>query len=382
MEGRGTELPDTPALFPALGDVAFLNHAAAAPLPEPVRQAMVETTNRMASAERPDALALADRLRGKIAALINGEPAGVALTRSTAHGLSLIAHGLAWRPGDNVVVADGDYPASIYPWMALRERGVELRLARGVEEGGADAVLARVDEHTRAVCVSHVRFTSGYRVDVAAIGAQCRRRGVLFCVDVMQSLGAVAVDARAMNADVVASGGHKWLLGPGATAFCFIRPALIPGLTPLVAGALSVTDPFHFTSYREQWAPDAHRFEETWLSPPCLAGLEAAVDLAASLGIPRIERSVLERTHALAEALLAAGMRLATPWPLPPARRSAIVSFEHPRVASPAVLEALGSARVVASRRGPYVRLSPHYHNTDADLARVLDVVRGLGGGA
>lgn len=382
MKDRGTELPDTLALFPALGDVAFLNHAAASPLPEPVRRAMVETTNRMASAERPDALALADRLRGKIATLINGDPAGVALTRSTAHGLSLVARGLDWRPGDNVVVADGDYPAAIYPWMALQERGVELRLATGVEEEGADSVLARVDEHTRTVCVSHVRFTSGYRVDVAAIGAECRRRGILFCVDVMQSLGAVPVDARMMNADVVASGGHKWLLGPGATAFCFIRPDLIPGLPPLVAGALSVSDPFDFTSYREQWAPDAHRFEETWLSPPCLAGLEAAVDLTSSLGIARIERSVLERTHALAEALLAAGMRLAVPWPLPPARTSAIVSFEHPRVPSPAVLEALHSARVVASQRGPCVRLSPHYHNADADLARVLDVVAGLGAGA
>ena len=379
MEGRRPGLPETRALFPRLGDVAFLNHAAVAPIPEPVRQAMVEATNRMASAEPPDALALADRLRGKVAALVNGDPAGVALTRSTAHGLSLIAHGLNWRPHDNVVVADGDYPAAIYPWLALRQRGVEVRLAAGVEaDGGAGAVLAQVDDRTRVVCVSHVRFTSGYRVDVAELGAECRRRGVLFCVDVMQSLGAVEVDARAMSADVVASGGQKWLLGPGATAFCFIRPDLIPDLTPMVAGALSVSDPFDFTSYRDRWAPDAHRFEETWLSPPSLAGLEAAVDLATSLGIPRIERSVLQRTHALAEALLAAGMRLSMSWPLPPERTSAIVSFEHPRVPSPAVLEALRSARVVASQRGRYVRLSPHYHNTDSDLARALDVVAGL----
>ncbi|MBO0701891.1 MAG: aminotransferase class V-fold PLP-dependent enzyme, partial [Candidatus Dormibacteraeota bacterium] len=374
-EGRDPGLPDTRALFPGLGDVAFLNHAAASPIAEPVRQAMVEATNRMASAQAPDALGLADRLRGKIGALINADPAGVALTRSTAHGMSLVALGLDWRAGDNVVVADGDYPAAIYPWMTLEPRGVEVRLASGVEsEGGAAAILDRVDDHTRLVCVSHVRFASGYRMDVATIGAECRRRGVLFCVDVMQSLGAVAVDARAMHADVVASGGHKWLLGPGASAFCFIRPDLIPGLTPAVAGALSVSDPFRFTDYSARWAPDAHRFEETWLSPPLLAGLEAAVDLAAAVGISRIERCVLGRTRALAEALLGSGMRLATPWPLPPQRTSAIVSFEHPRVPSPNVLEALRSARVVASQRGSSVRLSPHYHNPDSDLERVLDV--------
>ena len=366
-------------LFPRFGQVAFLNHAAAARIPEPVRLAIAGVADQMAEPEGPDALALADVLRAKIAALINAEAAAVAITRSTAHGISLIAHGLPWQAGDNVVSATGDYPASIYPWMALAGRGVELRLAPAA--GGAispEAVLDLVDSRTRVVCVNHVQFASGYRLDVAAIGAECRRRGVLFCVDVMQSIGAVTVDVQRMQIDVAASGGHKWLLGPSGAAFCYIRPDLLVTIPPLVAGALSVTDKYNFSTYEPQWAPDAHRFEETWLSLPNLAGLSAAVDLATEVGRDLIERAVLARTRELSDALVEAGMSLAAPWPRPAEQTSAIVSFKHPRLPAAQVLAALAAAQVIASQRGEFVRLSPHYYNQDAEIVRALAVITSL----
>ena len=366
-------------LFPRLGRVAFLNHAAEARIPEPVRLAITAMADQMAEPEGPDALELADALRSKIGALINAEASAVAITRSTAHGISLIANGLSWRDGDNVVAAAGDYPAGVYPWMALAGRGVELRLAEAIEGViSPQAVLDLVDARTRVVCVNHVQFATGYRLDVARIGAECRRLGVLFCVDVMQSVGAVAVDTAAMKIDVAASGGHKWLLGPSGAAFCYIRPDLLVTIPPLVAGALSVTDKYNFTQYKPQWAPDAHRFEETWLSLPNLAGLSAAVDLATEVGIDLIERAVLARTRELSDALVAAGMTLATPWPRPPEQTSAIVSFKHPRHGATEVVEALHSAQVLCSRRGEFVRLSPHYYNQDAEIARALDVITSL----
>jgi selenocysteine lyase/cysteine desulfurase len=340
---------------------------------------MARAVDAMATADRPDALALADDLRQKIAALINVDPSGVAITRSTAHGISLLAGGLRWREGDNVVAAQGDYPASIYPWMVLADQGVELRIVPEAEVmAGPDAILRHVDHRTRVVCVNHVQFASGYRLDVAAIGAACRERGVLLCVDVMHSLGAVEVDVQAMQADVVASGAHKWLMGPGSTAFCYLRPDLIPTIPPLIAGALSVVDRFNFINYRPLWAPDAHRFEETWLSAPGLAGMAAAVDLATTVGVERIEREVLRRTAMISDTLVEAGMRLSSTWPRPAARAAGIVCFEHPNVDSSEVLGALRSARVVASRRGSFVRLSPHYHNPEDEIAHTLDVITHL----
>lgn len=366
-------------LFPSLGEVAYLDHAAVSPLPEPVQRAMHEAVDGMGGVGRPDALALADEVRHKVGAFINADPAGVAITRSTAHGISLIAGGLRWRPGENVVVAGGDYPATVYPWMRAAGQGVEVRVVPQAEVlGGPDALARQVDARTRAVCVNHVQFGSGRRLDVAAIGAVCRERGVLLCVDVMQSVGAVAVDVEEMGADIVASGGHKWLLGPGATAFCYVRPDLIQDLPPLIAGALSVVDPFDFENYRPTWAPDAHRFEETWLSPPDLAGLGAALDLAATVGPDRIEREVLRRTSVISDRLSAAGMRLAAPWPRPRAQTAGIVSFEHPRAPAADVVEALRAAGVVTSRRGSFVRLSPHYHNPETDVTRALDVITAL----
>lgn len=367
------------ALFPRLGQVAFLNHAAASRIPEPVRLAIAGIADQMAEPEGPDALALADTLRSKIAALINAEADAVAITRSTAHGISLIANGLSWQEGDNVVSVAGDYPASIYPWMALAGRGVELRLAPATDGAiSPAAVLDLVDARTRIVCVNHVQFASGFRLDVAAIGAECRRRGVLFCVDVMESVGAVAVDVRRMNIDVAASGGHKWLLGPGGAAFCYIRPDLLVTIPPLVAGALSVTDKYNFTRYEPQRAPDAHRFEETWLSLPDLAGLAAAVDLAMDVGLDLIERAVLARTRELSDALVAAGMTHAAPWPRPAEQTSGIVSFKHPRLPAAPIVEALRSAQVLCSQRGEFVRLSPHYYNSDAEVARTLGIIAGV----
>jgi len=379
MSDERADLDRYHRLFSRLGDIAFFDHAAASPIPELVRAAMAGAVDAMASADRTDALALADELRQKIAALINVEAPGVAITRSTAHGISLLASGLRWREGDNVVVAQGDYPASIYPWMLLAERGVDLRIVPEAEVmAGPDAILSHVDHGTRVVCVNHVQFASGYRLDVAAIGAACRERDVIFCVDVMHSLGAVEVDVQAMQADVVASGAHKWLMGPGSTAFCYLRPDLIPTIPPLIAGALSVVDRFDFTNYRPVWAPDAHRFEETWLSAPGLAGMAAAVDLATTVGMERIEREVLRRTATMSDRLVAAGMRLSSTWPRPAARAAGIVCFEHPRVSSPDVLAALRSARVIASQRGSFVRLSPHYHNPEEEIDRALDVITHL----
>ncbi len=367
-------------LFARAGGATFLNHAAAALIPEPVRAAMTATVDQMCTAARPDSLALADTLRGNLGGLINAEPGAIAITRSTAHGITILARGLRWRRGDNVVAVDGDYPAAIYPWMALRGQGVELRLVPP-RPGGAirpEDIAGRIDARTRVVCVSHVQFTSGYRLDAAAIGAECARQGVLFCVDVMQSAGAVEVDAAAMHAAAVVGGGHKWLLGPNSTAFCYLRPGLLETIPPLIPGALSVTDPFQFTDYRDRWAPDAHRFEETWLSAPSLAGLATAVDLAAETGIRRIEERVLAHTRDLSDALAAAGMTLAADWPRPAGQTAGIVSFCHPRVSSAQVLQALREAGVIASQRTQYVRLSPHYYNTSDDLARALQVVTAL----
>jgi selenocysteine lyase/cysteine desulfurase len=366
-------------LYPRLDGAAFMDHAAVARVPEPVRRAIVDMAGRMAAPVFPDSLALADRVREKVAALIGGAAAGVALTRSTSHGLSIVAAGLDWRAGDNVVTVRGEYPSNVYPWMALAPRGVALRFVE--PDGGRiepARVLEQVDERTRIVAISHVQFFTGYRVDLAALGAETRRRGVLLCVDGMQSLGALPVDVEAMRIDALASGSWKWLLGVSGMAFCYIRPDLIPALPPLIAGALTVSNRFDFLAYEPDWAPDAHRFEETWLSPIDLAGFDAALDLVGSIGIEEIERRVHAHVQRLADGLTELDVSIAPPWPRPKRERSGILTFRHAHRPAEQVLECLAAAGVVASQRGDHVRLSPHYHNTTRQIDRALDVLGAL----
>lgn len=361
-------------LYPRLDGAAFMDHAAVARIPEPVRRAIVDMAGRMAAPVFPDSLALADRVREKVAALIGGAAAGVALTRSTSHGLSIVARGLEWRPGDNVVSVRGEYPSNIYPWMALD--GVELRLVE--PDGGRIEpwrVLEHVNARTRIVAVSHVQFLSGYRLDLATLGAACRERGVLLCVDCMQSVGALPVDVEAMRIDVLASGSWKWLLGVSGMAFCYIRPDLVPTLPPLIAGALTVKNRLDFLTYEADWAPDAHRYEETWLSPIDLAAFDAALDLAASMGSTEIERRVHAHVERLAAGLTELGARIVRPWPRTRAEGSGIIAFRHPHHPAETMMERLAAAGVRAATRGGYVRFSPHYHNTARHIERALDAL-------
>jgi cysteine desulfurase/selenocysteine lyase len=367
-------------LFPRFGTTAFLNHAAVARASEPVREAIVAMADRMATPGYADALALADTVRANVARLIGASSEAVAITRSTSHGISILANGLAWAPGDNVVCVAGDYPSNVYPWMALERHGVQTRFVdAGEGRATPDRILAAVDEHTRVVAVSHVQFQTGMRLDVAALGAGCRAAGALLCVDAMQSVGAIPIDVEAMQIDVLASGAWKWILGPAGIAFCYIRPSLLRALPPLIPGALTVEHRLDFARREPRWADDAHRFEETWISLPDLAGFNAALELALAVGVERIERRLRTRMQRLVEGLVERGARLVGPWPRGEDEGSGIVSFAGARPAAE-VLEALAAADVLASQRGDFVRLSPHYYTPDRELDRALDAVDSLGG--
>jgi selenocysteine lyase/cysteine desulfurase len=367
-------------LFPRFGTTAFLNHAAVARASEPVREAIVAMTDRMATPAYADALALADTVREKVARLIGASNESVAITRSTSHGLSILANGLTWAPGDNVVCVAGDYPSNVYPWMALERHGVQTRLVNPVEgRATPDRILAAVDEHTRVVAVSHVQYQTGVRLDLAALGAGCRTADALLCVDAMQSVGAIPIDVEAMQIDVLASGAWKWIMGPAGIAFCYIRPSLLRTLPPLIPGALTVAHRLDFTRLEPRWADDAHRFEETWISLPDLAGFNTALELALAVGIERIDRRLRTRVQRLAEGLVERGARLAGPWPRDEDEGSGIVSFTGGRPAAD-LLEILTVADVLASQRGDFVRLSPHYYTPDRELDRALDAIGSLGG--
>jgi cysteine desulfurase/selenocysteine lyase len=364
-------------LFPLVDHYIHMNHAGVSPMSQRARAAIEQVVD--ASMNRPyrDGWAQdeADRVRALIARLINARADSIAITRSTGHGISLLAQGLDWKAGDNVVGAVGEYPANVYPWMALASRQVEYRQAKPVDgRVRADDVFALVDAHTKVVALSHVEFWNGFRVDLETIGDECRRRGIVFAVDVMQSVGALRVDVGRLPVDFCAAGGGKWLIGPSGIGFLYCTPALLDRVRPVIVGARSVAGNDYFT-YDLTLAPGARRFEESVVSVLTTAAFSAAIDLLLEVGPDAIEERVLDLSQRLAKGLASCGCEIVEPWPRTRSESSGIVSFRKPGAKPQTVLRDLSAANVVARIHRDFVRLSPHFYNTDEEVDRVLDVL-------
>ncbi len=374
-------MPLTPnemrALFPITNRYAYLDHAAIAPLATPVRATMDVFLGRQM--EEPFDLEHWERLRSQVrsrlAELLSTGPESIAFTKNTTSGLGLVAAGLDWEAGDNIVGVDREFPANIYPWMGLKRRNVELRLYRP-DQGRIDvrALLRLCDRRTRVLAISAVQFWSGFRTDLSALSTGLKGRDVLLVVDAIQAAGAVRLDLSKVAVDFLCAGAQKWLLGPIGVGFAYVGPRMLERLTPVTIGADSVVNDREYFEYELTLKSDARRFEESAPNYPGILGLGAAVNLLLRAGPAAVEDVVLQLADRLREELPRRGYEVVCKAMLP-SERSGIVSFRHPRMV-PAELHArLREAGVIISLRSDFLRASPHYYNSDQDLGRLLEAL-------
>lgn len=368
------------ALFPSVRRRLWLQHAGGSPMSvrvhAAVRAAADLALEGMDWAERygPDRQAL----REVLARLVGGRPDEIVLTRNTGHGLSLLAGGLDWQPGDNVVAARWEFPTNLYPWMGLERRGVQLRLVEPVDGRVTPAAVSDlIDDRTRVVALSLVQFWNGYRSDAAAIGAACRRRGVLFALDAMQGLGAVPLDVSSVPVDLVAAGAVKWLMGPVGIGMCWLAPALLQSLHPPLLGVGSVATPHAYFEPVLEYAPGSKRFEEGAVSWFDIVGFRAAVGLLEEVGFDVVSSRVLDLSALLAGRLADAGFQIVGPWPRTRDESSGIVSVRRPGIPHTELLARLDAAGIVAGSHRDFVRLSPHFYNDEGDVDRAVRALVG-----
>lgn len=372
--------------FPRLQlDAMYLNSAATGPLPECALRIAAEHTEKRMEPWRygPDEqFAILNRARELVASLIGATAGEIALTVNTSAGLNLAAQALPFTRGDVVIGTDRDFPANVYPWMALaKRRGVEFRQVSCAgnlfdEEG----LLAALNEpNVRALAVSWVSFESGMRLDLQRLGTACRERGIFFVVDAIQGLGALPLDVARTPIDILSCGAQKWLLSPWGTAFVYVRQGLVQQLEPHQVGWMSVKGSDDFTrllNYRLDYWNDARRFEVVTLPFQDFAIMNASLSLFHEAGPAAIaERIAQHADHIVAWAQSEADMRLVTP--VDRARRAGIVAIAppNPREASRR-LSALG---VSHSLREGAIRLSPHFFTPRSHLERALRVLGGCG---
>jgi len=364
--------------FPVTETYIYMNHAGVAPLSRRVQDAMAGfiADATLNGAVNSDQWAeAAEVCRAAAAQLINADTTEIAFMKNTTQGILIAANGIDWREGDNVVTTAVEFPANIYPWWSLKERyGVQTRMVP--ERDGCihlEDIASAIDARTRALTISHVEFASGFRNDVQALGDLCREHNIWFIVDAIQSLGAIEVDVKSCNVDILAADGHKWLLAPEGAAIFYCAEEKRERLINTNVGWSSVVNPRDFLSYDLTQKPDATRFEEGSYNSVGLYGLKAAIDLLLDIGIPTIEASVLELTKRLIEGLEAKGYRVNTP--RADSDRAGIVIFEGERYTPTEIYEKLHAEDIITAERGSGVRVSPHFYNTASEVKHLLEVL-------
>jgi selenocysteine lyase/cysteine desulfurase len=363
--------------FPICDGKVFLAHAGVCPLPRRVVDAMKQYVEACAHEHQENILPdeVIGETRALAARLIEASEGEIAFVGSTSMGLAMVAAGLPWERGDNVVCYRDDYPANVYPWMDLGRRGVEVRFIEATPLGNitVEDVERVVDKNTRLVSLASVHFQTGWRLDVDRIGRFLREHGVLFCLDGIQSFGALRTSMKFV--DFAAADAHKWLLGPLGTAIFYVRRELFERFHPPLVGWNSASSPNFIAQESLAFRRDARRYEPGSLNLAGIVGLRAALQLIHECGIETIEAQVL----ALAEQAIASGVRAG--FTILGATKgkglSGIVSLIAERRDVAKLHAKLEATQIVTSLRycrdgRQCLRLSPHFYNHEDEIKKLF----------
>ena len=356
---------------------AYLDHAAVAPLPTVASDAMRDWVDDLALNGATGWSHWRDRvekLRRTAESLMGTDERQIAVIRNTTEGVNLVAEGLDWHPGDNLVVPACEFPSNLYAWQHLADRDVEVRvLPVDLDHVSYDAIEAACDEHTRLVAISWIGFRTGFRIDPGRVAEIAHRHGAWLFVDAIQGLGAFPLDVEAMGIDALAADGHKWLLGPEGAGVFYIRPPLMDRLRPLGLGWNSVRHAGDFSNTDLDLKPHAGRYEGGTYNMAGIAGLEASLGWLDGMGFERIGSNILEITDHLCEKLSVIGARLSSN--RTPEHSSGIVSFEMPGQSPRELMRACRDRDVIINCRDGRLRASPHAYSTTDDIDRLIDVL-------
>lgn len=368
--------------FPVAATKIFLAHSSASPLPRRVAEAVREYTLQCSqgSQDAPMPESRSRQTRELAARLIGAQAEEIAFVGPTSLALSVAAAGLPLRKGDNILIYFDDYPSNVYPWMALAEKGVQVRLINVRELGKIRPVdvMGQVDEQTRLVALASNHFLAGFRPDLETISKYLRGRNILFGVDAIQTLGAFPHTAQ--HFDFMAAGAQKWLLAPCGAGLLYVRKSLQETLLPRIYGWHNVRSPGFVAQEKLVFPPDARRYEAGTGNLLGLVGMQAALELLLEVGVENIAAELLRKRAWLVPALQQKGWTVLQA-DAPPLNASGIITFYRsgPEPADlVGLFQKLREAGIEMSLRGDrtgrqYLRISAHFYNTDAELRRTLE---------
>ena len=370
------------AEFPVARDSIFLAHAGVCILPRRVVRAMQDYLEMccLSHQESGEVWRTLNETRTVAAQLIGAKAQEIALLGPTSLGLSLVANGLPWQSGDEIVCYRDDYPANVYPWMDLQRRGVVLKFLQTDAPGAitVETVQRALTPKTRMVALASCHYFTGCRIDVNAIGKMLRERGIWFCLDAIQTIG--AFDTRVDYVDFLSADAHKWMLGPMAAGIFYVREELHDVLRPSLIGAWNVKSPNFIAQDDVEFERGGRRYEPGVLNAAGIIGMKAGLEMLLEFGIENISARLLELKAYLVPKLQSLGFTV-----LPPTSGASASSITTATRDGGAPLEQvfdhLTKNHVVVSLRHnragkAHLRFSPHFYNTEAEIDRVVELMR------
>jgi selenocysteine lyase/cysteine desulfurase len=362
--------------FPVADELIFFDHARVAPLPERVRKvvtAFVDDATQFGTAHYESWLLELERTRKKFAQLINADLGEVAFVKNTSEGISIVANGFDWQLGDNVVIPDIEFPANVYPWWNLKQRGVETRMVKSVEGRVLfDDLVKQVDGRTRILSISSVECNSGFRSDLNRIGAFCKEKGVLFFVDAIQSLGVLPMDVKKDHIDFLSADGHKWMLSVEGLGGFYISKEVVDKVRPVTMGWGNVINAANFMDYDFTLQADAKKFEEGTPNTMSIHAFGAALELLLEVGIDNIEKRVMSLGDCVIGELKSRGIKIYSSTLL--SERSGNISFALDKDVG-RLYSFMLENKVKLTVRDGLVRFSPHFYNNEEEILKVFDLL-------
>ncbi len=369
-----------PADFPASRKFTYLNAASVALMYEGAANAVIEWQQDLAqngtmNFDEITEEAVFNNLHKAAASLFNVQPTDIAIGSSTTELISSLAWALAPGSGTNVVSTDIVFPSTIYPWARVaRHTNCEIRFAGG-REGYVDPeeLIQLIDHNTAVVTISHVEFGTGQCYDLKILAKAAHAVGALLVVDATQSAGMLPIDAANSEVDAVITSAYKWLCGPFGVAVMYVAPDLYKRLDPGLVGWRSHKNMWDFQADRLEFPDTAHRFEFSTMTYGCAIGLTKSIEYVLQVGIMPIFTYTRDLADLLREGLEQRGIEIISP--KNDQERTAILAVRFPNEDSAQVAQYLNSHKVVVSKRGEFVRFSPHLYNEPIDIQKTLELI-------
>ncbi len=359
--------------------IVYFNHASTAPINTLVKERMDEFIRERtedASDNYWAFKAVADETKEMIGEMINCSGDRIAFLDNTTNGIIWLAQGIDLKAGDRIILNDVEFPANVYPFLKLKEKGVEIDFIKSINGVvTAEEVIEAIKPETKLISISFVQFLSGYRVDLEKIGKVCRERGIIFSVDSIQGLGAVRLDVEKCNIDFIANGTQKWLLGLQGLAFIYVRKELQDKMKYAPIGWLAVKDAWNLLNFDLTTKETAERFQPGTLNNLGIYAFNSSMKFFKEFGFDEIEKQVLQNSRYFISHLAEIGYKSPL-LSLPEKYLSGIVSFKN--LNAQKIFDHLSRENIICSLREGYIRFAPHFYNTEQEINRAIDELKKL----